>query len=72
MNPEEIKRYFEKNPPPLEIQWKPWAKITDTQKFLENCYITISNYKGNIENCPAWWRLKEFYQDMLDKAKPQE
>ena len=65
MNLEEIKRYFEKNPPPVSVDWKPWAKISDTQKFLTGSYITISNFKGNIETCPAWWHLKEFYQDMV-------
>jgi len=65
MNLEEIKRYFEKNPPPTSVDWKPWAKITDTQKFLDSCYVTITHHKGNIEVCPAWWHLKEFYQDML-------
>lgn len=72
MNPDEIKRYFEKNPPPQEVAWKPWAKITDTQKFLNSCYVTIANYKGNIEMCPAWWHLKEFYQDMLRLATERD
>lgn len=65
MSPEEIKRYFEKNPPPQEVAWKPWAKITDTQKFLNSCFIGIANYKGTIEMCPARWHLKEFYLDMV-------
>jgi len=65
MNVDEIKRYFEKYPPPESVDWKPWAKITNTSKFLDSCYVTISYFKGNLENCPAWWHLKEFYQDML-------
>lgn len=64
MTPDEIKRYFENNPPPETVDWKPWAKITDTQGFLKNCYMLIGNHKGNIETCPAWWRLREFYEDM--------
>lgn len=71
MNVEDIKRYFEKNPPPVAVNWKPWAKITDTKKFLESCYVTIAVHKGNIETCPSWWHLTEFYQDMIkmnDKA----
>ncbi|WP_262898895.1 DUF6965 family protein [Flavobacterium endoglycinae] len=35
MNPEEIKRYFDAVPPPLEVEWKPWAKITDSQLFFK-------------------------------------
>lgn len=65
MNLEEIKRYFEKNPPPASVDWKPWAKISDTQKFLGSCYVTVSTFKGNVETCPSWWHLKEFYQDMV-------
>ncbi|WP_116787816.1 DUF6965 family protein [Flavobacterium psychrotrophum] len=65
MNPDEIKKYFEKNLPPQQVDWKPWAKITDIQKFLNACYITIANFKSNIETCPGWWHLKEFYSDML-------
>jgi hypothetical protein len=72
MNPEEIKRYFEKNPPPQEVAWKPWAKITDSQNFLKSCYSSIANFKGNIENCPAWWHLKEFYVDILAKSKQED
>jgi hypothetical protein len=53
MNPEAIKRYFEKNPPPQEVDWKPWAKITDSRNFLRSCYSSIANYKGNIEYCPT-------------------
>ncbi|WP_394343508.1 DUF6965 family protein [Flavobacterium ustbae] len=33
MTPEEIKRYFETFPPPKEVQWKPCAKITDSELF---------------------------------------
>lgn len=33
MNHEEIKRYFENNPPPKEVVWTEWAKTTDTQVF---------------------------------------
>lgn len=69
MNPEEIKRYFDSNPPPLEVDWKPWAKITDTRVFLKSCYTTIINYNGNIEMCPAWWHLKDFYQLIRRTAK---
>lgn len=65
MTIEEIKRYFEKNQPPPVVDWKPWAKITNTAKFLESSYATIANHKGSIETCPAWWHLKEFYQDMI-------
>ncbi|WP_316633110.1 DUF6965 family protein [uncultured Flavobacterium sp.] len=61
MTPEEIKRYFEATPPPKEVNWKPWAKITDSQLFLRSCYLTIENYKGSLDMCPAWWHLKEFY-----------
>ena len=61
MTPEEIKRYFEATPPPEEVELKPWAKITDSQLFLKSCFLTIYHYKGDLEMCPAWWHLKEFY-----------
>lgn len=64
MSVEEIKKYFDNNPPAEVIEWKPWAKITNSQNFLNNCYNLISTHKGNIDACPAYWRLKEFYEDM--------
>jgi len=64
MSPEEIKRYFENNPPPKEVDWRPHAKITDTEGFLKHTFILIGNHKGDINKCPAWWRIQEFYQDM--------
>ncbi|SHM06168.1 DUF6965 family protein [Flavobacterium saccharophilum] len=70
MTPEEIKRYFEATPPPKEVDWKPWAKITDSQVFLKSCYSTINNYKGSLDMCPAWWHLKDFY--LLVRRSPQE
>ena len=61
MNHEEIKRYFENNPPPKEVVWTEWAKVTDTQVFLKSCYTTIRNFNGPIDRCPAWWHLRDFY-----------
>lgn len=72
MNPEEIKRYFEKNPPPLSVDWKPWAKITNTQKFLASCYSAIASFKGTYDKCPSYWHLKEFYDDMLIAEKREQ
>ncbi|KIA95646.1 hypothetical protein B8T70_08220 [Flavobacterium sp. AJR] len=68
MNHEEIKRYFESTPPPQEVQWKPWAKIFDTQLFLSSCYIGIHNFNGPLEMCPAWWHLKDFYYHVKRNA----
>jgi len=56
-----IKRYFEAAPPPQEAELKPWARITDSQLFLKSCFLTIYHYKGDLDMCPAWWHLKEFY-----------
>ncbi|OCB78324.1 hypothetical protein B0A79_12300 [Flavobacterium piscis] len=70
MTPEEIKRYFETTPPPQEVDWKPWAKITNSQVFLKSCYSTINNYKGSLDMCPAWWHLKDFY--LLVRRTSQE
>ncbi|WP_427874069.1 DUF6965 family protein [Flavobacterium sp. MMS24-S5] len=61
MNHEEIKRYFDNTPPPLQVDWKPWAKITDSQLFLKSCYTGIRTFNGRLEMCPAWWHLKDFY-----------
>ncbi|MCD0474018.1 hypothetical protein LPB87_06375 [Flavobacterium sp. EDS] len=68
MNHEEIKRYFESTPPPEEVHWKPWAKITNTQLFLSSCYIGIHNFNGSLEMCPAWWHLKDFYYHIKRNA----
>ena len=70
MTPEEIKRWFETNPPPEKVDWKPWAKITDTQVFLKSCCQTIRNFNGPLDRCPAWWHLKDFY--MLMRRNAQE
>lgn len=80
MNPEEIKRYFETNPPPKEAKWTDWAYISDTQVFLRSCYTTIRNYNGPLDRCPAWWHLRDFYLLMkktqqslsLPETQPQE
>ena len=68
MNPEEIKRYFEHNPPPKEVRLAPWANITDTQVFLRSYYLTIRNFSGPVERCPAFWHLRDFY--ILMKKTP--
>lgn len=65
MTPEEIKTYFDSNPPPFEVEWKPWAKVINTKRFLEACYTAISVYTGNYQNCPDYWHLLEFYQDII-------
>ncbi|WET03948.1 hypothetical protein P0R33_06315 [Flavobacterium sp. YJ01] len=69
MNHEEIKRYFETNPPPLEVELTPWAKITNTQVFLKSCYTTIRNFNGPVDRCPAWWHLRDFYILMKKTAQ---
>lgn len=61
MNYEDIKRHFESHPPPKEVEWTPWAKITDTQIFLRSCYTTIRNFNGPMDRCPVWWHLRDFY-----------
>lgn len=71
MNPEEIKRYFEHNPPPKEVRLTEWANITDTQVFLRSCYLTIRNFKGPVDRCPAFWHLRDFYLLMKKTAAAQ-
>ncbi|MFC4392017.1 DUF6965 family protein [Flavobacterium quisquiliarum] len=71
MNHEEIKRYFENNPPPKEVQWTAWAKITDSQVFLNSCYTTIRNFNGPVDRCPAWWHLRDFYLHIKKTAGQQ-
>jgi hypothetical protein len=72
MAPEEIKRWFETNPPPEKADWKPWARITitGTQVFLKSRCQTIRNFNGPLDRCPAWWHLKDFY--MLMRRNAQE
>jgi hypothetical protein len=69
MNYEDIKRHFENHPPPKEVQWTPWAKITDTQVFLRSCHTTIRNFNGPMDRCPAWWHLRDFYILMKKTAQ---
>ena len=64
----EIKTYFDNNPPPETFELHPWAKITDTAKFLHSHYSAIVNYKGKIEDCPDYWRLKDFYLKVSNKT----
>lgn len=71
MTPDDVKRYFETTPPPKEVDWKPWARIFDSQTFLNSCYIGIRNFNGPIERCPAWWHLKDFYL-LMKRSAPQE
>ncbi|WP_394363983.1 DUF6965 family protein [Flavobacterium johnsoniae] len=52
-NPEEIKRYFDNTSPPLQVDWKPWSKITDSQLFLKSCYTGIRTFSGPLEMSPA-------------------
>ncbi|MEH6308495.1 hypothetical protein RYH73_22760 [Olivibacter sp. CPCC 100613] len=65
MTPQELKEYFDNNPPPFEVEWMPWAKIINTKRFLEACYTAISVYKGNYQNCPDYWHLLEFYNSSI-------
>jgi len=65
MTPQELQEYFEQNPPPEEVQWKEWAKITDTKKFITNSLISIRQ-SSNYNKCPDYWHLLEFYQDIRD------
>lgn len=64
MTPIEIKSYFDQNPPPATFELYPWAKITDCEKFLQSSYNTLANHKGDYNNCPTYWRLKKFYQEI--------
>ncbi|MGK9119032.1 hypothetical protein KXS00_13790 [Olivibacter jilunii] len=64
MTPMELKAYFDNNPLPNEIQWKEWSKIMDTKKFIDNAFMCINLFKGNYINCPDYWHLLEFYNDI--------
>lgn len=66
MTPQELQEYFVNNPPPKEVQWKEWAKITDTKKFIESALMCIKQFKGNYNNCPDYWHLMEFYRDIQE------
>lgn len=69
MTPIEIKSYFDSNPPPETFDFKPWAKITDCEKFLQSTYNTLASNKGPYEECPAYWRLKEFYSEIVKRSR---
>lgn len=69
MTPIEIKAYFDQNPPPPTFDFKPWAKITDCEKFLQSCYSELANFNGPYEKSPGYWRLKEFYITMVNLRK---
>jgi len=65
MTPQDIKEYFDSNPPAFEVEWKPWAKIINSKKFLEACYNAIGVYKGSYQSCPDYWHLLEFYYHII-------
>ena len=69
MTPIELKQYFEQNAPPATFELHPWAKITDTQKFLHAAYMELSNFKGDYNACPSYWRLKELHKALTSKTK---
>jgi len=52
MMPQELKDYFDKNPPPFELQWKPWAKVINSKRFIEGCLIGTEAFKGHYESVP--------------------
>jgi hypothetical protein len=65
MMPQELKDYFDKNPPPFfELQWKPWAKMINSKRFIEGYLTDIEAFKGHYEKRPDYWHLKEFYEDI--------
>lgn len=66
MTPHELKDYFDNNPPPFELQWKPWAKMINSKRFIEGCLTGIEAFKGHYEKCPDYWHLKEFYEDITN------
>jgi len=70
MTPQELKEYFDQNPPPFEIDWKPWAKIINSKVFLTSSYKSIERFKGNYQQCPSYWHLLELYHDFTEKAGP--
>jgi len=64
MTPQELRKYFDENPPPLEIEWRPWAKIVNSRVFLDNAFTCISLFKGNYRNCPDYWHLVDLYEHL--------
>lgn len=72
MKPDDLHKYFELNPPPPTFDWKPWAKIIDTQQFLKSCFTAIANYRGDYNNCPSYWHIKEFYDDLQKVQKKEQ
>ena len=71
MTPQELKEYFDNNPPPFEVDWKPWAKMVNSKLFIENALMCIEQFNGRYDKCPDYWHLLEFYEDiqngLLDK-----
>jgi len=63
MTPKELKEYFEYYPLPQKIDWKPWAKIRDSKKFVENAIQCIDAYRGPYEDCPEYWFLMELHRE---------
>ncbi|WP_433836283.1 DUF6965 family protein [Flavobacterium anhuiense] len=70
MNHEEIKRYFENNPPPKEVRLTEWANITDTQVFLNSCYSTIRNFNGPVDRMPGMVASEGFLHSNEENSRP--
>jgi len=64
MTPQQLREYFDSNPPPFEIDWKPHAKIINSKRFLDNAFMCIAIFKGPYEKCPDYWHLLELYNDI--------
>lgn len=69
MTPIELKQYFEQNPPPATFELKPWAKIIDMERFLRGAYSELSNFKGDYNDCPSYWRLKDLHKELTKKQE---
>lgn len=68
MTPAELKMFFDSRQLPDQLDWHPWAKITDTKKFLSSNFQELADVvkRGDYTKSPAYWHLLDL-KIMLEK-----
>ncbi len=52
-----------------DIRINPATVVIDAAPFLTIQFDMVKRYKGDINRCAAWQRLKEFYQATTESPK---
>lgn len=61
---QELKNFFKTVEIPSGYKLYPGTIISDPQLFLESQFLVIESFKGDLDNCSAWWRLNDLYEQL--------